>query len=380
MKIIIAPDSFKGCLRSTAVAAAVKRGLAEMLPDAEIRTMPLADGGEGTVAALVSATGGSYLQVPVRGPLGDPVEAVYGRIDAETAVMEMAAAAGLELVESHRLNPGRTSTYGVGQMIADAIRRGFRHLVIGIGGSATVDGGAGMAQALGFVLRDAAGKPIAEPASGGMLEKITAIEAGPDTALLRQVDIRVACDVTNPLTGPRGAAPVYGPQKGADPAMVQQLAAGLENFSRLAIAADLADDNCHPGDGAAGGLGFALRTLCGAEIVSGARLVIETAQLEKQLQDADWVITGEGCTDDQTAAGKLCAVVAATAAAYRVPTIVLSGAVKGSVAKLQHDFAAVMSIAAGPGSLAEAIAAAPERLYAAGRNLGGILQQQQKSR
>ena len=373
MKIIIAPDSFKGCLRSIEVAQAIKRGLSEMLPQAEILTFPMADGGEGTVDALIAATGGSYIHLPVYGPLGYPVEARYGDIGRHTAVMEMAAAAGIELLDRSELNPLKTSTYGVGQMIGDAIKRGFREIVIGIGGSATVDGGAGMIQSLGFILRDAAGNIIDRPCTGGMLADIAAIEPGSAPALLQKIRIRVACDVTNPLIGPQGAAPVYGPQKGADPQMVEVLAGGLENFSARVMDAGLADDNIHPGDGAAGGLGFALRTLCGAEIVSGARLVIETGGLESQLADADLVITGEGCTDSQTASGKLCAVIAETAAVHRVPTIVLSGAIKGPVAQLQRYFSAALSIAAGPCSLDEAIAAAPERLYEAGRNLGGIL-------
>jgi len=373
VKIIVAPDSFKGCLRSLDVADAIKCGLSSVLTDAEIISFPMADGGEGTVEAVIAATGGNLVQTTVYGPLGNPVAARYGIIPGHTAVMEMAAASGIELLSRNELNPMKTSTLGTGQMMLDAIKRGVRQIIIGIGGSATVDGGTGMAQALGFILRNGDGDVIDRPCTGGMLAEIMEIEPGSAAELLANVRIRVACDVTNPLTGHNGAARVYGPQKGADAQMVEILDAGLDSFSQVVMHAGLADDNVHPGDGAAGGLGFGLRTLCGAEMVSGAKLVIETSGLEQCLANADLVITGEGCTDSQTASGKICAVIAETAAVHGVPTIVLSGAIRGPVAPLQKIFAAVMSIAKGPCSLDEAISSAPEWLYDAGRNIGGML-------
>lgn len=373
MKIIIAPDSFKGSLRSPAVCAALARGLAARLPEAELVSLPLADGGEGTVDAVVAAAGGTCRSVRVRGPLMEPVEAVYGLAGARrTAVIEMAAAAGLELLPSHRLDPGRATTCGVGELLRDALDAGCREIILGIGGSATVDGGAGLLQALGLRLLDKEGGTLPAGIGGGALHLVAAVDASDLEPRLREISLSIACDVTNPLLGPTGAAAVFAPQKGADPATVARLEENLAHWSRLLVAAGLADRTDHPGDGAAGGLGFALRTLCGGRMTSGAQLIIEAVGLPAQLANADLVITGEGRTDGQTAGGKLCAVVTELARAAGVPTVLLSGALAGGE-ELDRHFSAAFSIARGPGPLAAAMADTEVNLEAAGRNLAGLL-------
>ncbi len=374
MKIIIAPDSYKGCMRSGQVCDTLASGIFSVIPDADIVKLPMADGGEGTVEAVVLATGGQMVEVAVRDPLGRTIRASYGLTsDSETAVMEMAAAGGIELLQPNELNPWHTSTYGVGQMLRIILASGVRDIIIGIGGSATNDGGAGMAQALGYHLLDAAGKPLPPGCSGGTLEAVRAIDDAEVIPELRQARIRVACDVTNPLLGPTGAATVYAPQKGADPLMVKALEHNLTHFSRMLIDADYADDCSHPGDGAAGGLGFGLRNLCGVAMVPGTELMIEITGFKEKLAGASLLITGEGCTDSQTAHGKLCTVLAQTASDCGVPSVLVSGALRGDISALEGLFVAMFSTVARPCSLDEAMASAPENLQRIGRNLAGIL-------
>ncbi|QSH40880.1 glycerate kinase [Lentisphaerota bacterium ZTH] len=374
MKIIIAPDSYKGCMRSSDICKKIESGILQVLPDADIVKMPMADGGEGTVDAIVLSTGGSFKQLTVSGPLGNPVTATYGISgDGQKAVIEMAAASGIELLESHMLNPLKTSTFGTGELIRTIIAEGIRDITIGIGGSATVDGGAGMAQALGYRFLDADGTELPEKLGGGMLDRIAGIDASGVIPELKATRVRIASDVTNPLLGSNGAARIFGPQKGATSEMVGTLEANLKSFSELIIKSGFAADCSQSGDGAAGGLGFGLRTLCHAESVSGAGLVIELTGLNEQLADADLLITGEGCTDSQTADGKLCAVIAAAASQAKVPAVLVSGALKGDLSGLDNRFTAMLSTTALPCNLEAAMQQTPENLLRQGRNIAALI-------
>ncbi|MFA6717003.1 MAG: glycerate kinase, partial [Victivallaceae bacterium] len=332
MKFIIAPDSYKGCLRSIDICRYLAEGIKQIQPDAEIEQMPLADGGEGSVEAIVLSTKGKFHKLKVHGPLGNQVEAVYGVAgNSDTAVMEMAAASGIELLPKEKLNPLQTTTYGTGQLLKHIIDSGIRNIIIGIGGSATVDGGAGMAQAVGYRFFDKYGNELKMPLGGGNLKEIAEIDSSLVSPELKKCRIRIASDVTNPLLGKTGAATVFGPQKGATPEIVGQLEENLRHYADKIITAGFTDTCDSPGDGAAGGLGFALRALCGAEPVSGAKLIMEITGLKQKLPGADILITGEGCTDFQTAHGKLCAVVAQAAKEAEVPAVLVSGALKGDL-------------------------------------------------
>jgi glycerate kinase len=362
MKIIFAPDSFKGSIRSPEVCEILLRAFQEKLPGAEFCCIPLADGGEGTVAAVLAARPGELREATVHDPLGRPISAQYAFFpESGQAVLEMASASGLELLSAAERNPLLTSTYGSGELIRAAITAGAKDIIMGIGGSATVDGGAGLVQALGAKLLDASGQDL--PPGGGMLEHLASVAAGELPALCRGISIKVACDVTNPLLGATGAAAVFGPQKGASPAMVRSLENGLRRWSEKVSAAGLADTSDQPGDGAAGGVGFTLRAFLGGQMCSGARLIADLVGLPGHLQQADWIITGEGCTDEQTCYGKLPAIVAELAAAQGVPCILLSGAVKGSQTLLRQKFTAVFSSLSETGSLEAALSRARENLY-----------------
>lgn len=372
MKIIIAPDSFKGCLRSPEVAEALAAGIASVVPEAETINVPMADGGEGTTEAAVRATGGSTRSCRVSGPLGDPVTAEFGILgNSNQAVMEMAAASGIELIDASQLNPMRASTYGTGEMIKAILDEGVRDVTIGIGGSATVDGGLGMAKALGYRLLDDDGADI--PLGGAGLARLRKIDVSTADPRLKKTRFRVASDVTNPLLGANGAARVFGPQKGATPEMVEELEAGLANFAQVAKKTELLADVEHPGDGAAGGLGAALRAFCGAETVSGAELMIELVGLENLLVGADLLITGEGKTDSQTASGKLCAVIADAAKRSGVPVALVSGAIDGNPDEFVKRFDATFSVSTGPGPLEKALASARNDLQLMGRNIAALL-------
>ncbi|MGI5877654.1 MAG: glycerate kinase [Christensenellales bacterium] len=373
MKIIVAPDSFKGSLTAAEAARCVKRGLG-LAGIADVECLPLADGGEGTVEALVAATGGAVRVSRVSGPLGEPVEARWGILgDGVTAVIEMAEASGLTLVPEGRLNPMLTSTYGTGELIREAVAAGCSRLLMGIGGSATNDGGAGMAQALGFRLLDAAGGEL--PRGGGSLHALDRIDVSVfDAAMYRDVSVRVACDVTNPLCGPEGASAVYGPQKGADREMVARLDANLYHFARILMRDLGADVLALPGGGAAGGLGAGLAAFLGASLEPGIDVVLETVGFDRRIQGADWIITGEGRTDGQTLFGKVPLGVARRAAAAGIPVICLSGSLgPGFGALYDHGFAALLSIAPGPGTLRDAMKNAAARLEDTARAVGGIL-------
>ena len=368
MKIIIAPDSFKGALRSPEVCTALRNGWLSRRPQDEVLLFPLADGGEGTCEALVRSTNGRFLELVARDPLMRPVRCRCGLAgDGKTGIMELAAASGIELLKKEELNPFKTTTYGTGEVMKHLLDQGCRTILMGIGGSATVDGGAGMLQALGARFFDRAGKELAPGAGGGDLEKIARADFSGLDPRLEKTEIKVACDVTNPLTGPSGAAAVFGPQKGATPQMVPVLENNLRAWAELCVG-----DPGLPGGGAAGGTGFMLRTVLGAEIRSGADLVIKYSGLPGALKGATLVITGEGCSDEQTLCGKLCAVTAAYAAAEGVLAVLVSGAVKGDVRALEKVFSGVFSISPGAVSLEEAMANTAENLRLAGANLAAL--------
>ena len=293
MRVVIAPDKFKGSLTALEAAEAMARGLSRVDPSAEIDRVPMADGGEGTVAALVAATGGSYRTVTVTGPLGDPVVASFGLLgDGRTAVLEMASASGLWLVPPALRDPLRATTRGTGQLLLAALEAGARRVIVGIGGSATNDGGAGLGQALGFRLLDTHGREL-EP-GGGELDRLARIERTDQVAVLGSATIAVACDVTNPLCGPQGASAVYGPQKGATPEVVERLDRNLGHFADI-VARDLDVAVRHiPGSGAAGGLGGGLVAFAGGRLEGGVNLVIEAVNLRERLHAADLCLTGEG--------------------------------------------------------------------------------------
>lgn len=324
MRIVIAPQSFKGSLTAAEAGRAIAEGARAVYPEAEIDVVPIADGGEGTVQALVDATGGQFVERMVTGPLGEPVQAVFGLPgDGQTAVIEMAASSGLPLVPPERRDPRITTTYGVGELIQAALEEGRRHLIIGIGGSATNDGGAGMAQALGAKLLDSEGKDI-EP-GGAALAKLATIDVRTMDERLRDCVVEVACDVNNPLCGERGASAVYGPQKGATPEMVKQLDAALAHYAEV-IERDLGVAvRDVPGAGAAGGLGAGLIAFLHAQLRPGAQIVLEAVKLEKHLRGADLVITAEGQIDAQTAYGKSVGAVAELAKRYGLPVLALAG-------------------------------------------------------
>ena len=326
MKIVVAPDSFKGSLSALQAAEAIEQGMGKVFPDANIKKIPMADGGEGTAQSLVDATGGQLLVERVADPLGNEIEAEYGILgDRTTAVIEMAAASGLTLVPIDRRDPYVTTTYGTGQLIKAALNRGCRKLIIGIGGSATNDGGAGMADALGAKLLTSNGKSISPGGWGlGALDTINLSDL--DSRLGATATV-VACDVDNPLTGANGAAHVYGPQKGATPEMIETLDANLARFASI-VKRDMGKSVADiPGSGAAGGLGAGLIAFLNAELKSGVEIMIDAVQLEKQLEGASLVVTGEGEINFQTVFGKTPVGVAKIAKKLGIPVIAIAGSI-----------------------------------------------------
>lgn len=326
MKIVIAPDSFKENLSSLEVASEIEAGLRRVWPDAEYVKVPMADGGEGTVQSLVDATGGRIVKCAVTGPLGQKVLASYGLLgDGRTAVIEMAEASGLPLVPKAERDPLRATTFGTGELVADAIHRGAEEIIIGLGGSATNDGGVGFAQALGVRFLDKNGAPITEPLGGGRLDEIMAIDTRWINPDLANVKVSVASDVTNPLTGEKGASAVYGPQKGATPEMVQRLDRNLGHLAAL-IKRDLHKDIAgEPGAGAGGGMGAGLMAFTNATLKRGVELVVAATGLDRHMQGAALAVTGEGRVDFQTAFGKTPSGVAASARRHGVPVIAIGG-------------------------------------------------------
>lgn len=355
MKVTIAIDSLKGSLSSMEAGCAIQTGIKKVYPDADVQVRPLADGGEGTVDALVAGMNGVFRQVTVTGPLGEPVTARYGIIEStKTAVMEMSQAAGITLISSSERNPLYTTTYGVGEMIIDAIKLGCRRFIMGIGGSATNDGGIGMLQALGYEFLDADGHPIARGAIGIKdLSKISDVNTFPE---LKECTFRIACDVTNPLCGEKGCSAIYGPQKGASPQMIQDMDQWLGNYALLSKTVSDKADASYPGTGAAGGLGFAFLTYTNTTLESGIQIVLDETHLEDYVRDADIVITGEGRLDEQTAMGKAPIGVAGLAKKYHKPVLAFSGCVtKDATACNAHGIDAFFPILRTIVSLEEAL-------------------------
>jgi len=336
MKIIVAPDSFKGSLTAVEVSDAIGQGVREIFPEAEIVKIPMADGGDGTVQCLVNATGGEILREKVKDPLGNEVLASYGILgDKKTAVIEMAEASGLTLVPENKRNPLITTTYGTGQLIKAALDQGCRKMIIGIGGSATNDGGAGMVQALGVKLLDKDEEEVGF--GGGELKNITKIDINYMDERLSNTKVLVASDVSNPLCGPKGASWIYGPQKGATPEIIEELDESLAHFAEI-VKRDLNKDvKDIPGAGAAGGLGASLMAFLNAELKPGIDIVIEIVKLEQAIKDADLVITGEGKIDSQTIYGKAPIGVAKIAKKYNIPVIAVA-AIIGDDADIVHQY------------------------------------------
>ena len=363
--ITIAIDSFKGSLSSMEAGQAVAEGIRRVMPSAEIRIRPLADGGEGTTEALTAGLGGELKSLTVTGPLGRPVTASYGLIrERKMAVLEMASAAGLTLISQEERNPLEATTYGVGEMIRDAIGEGCRHFLVGIGGSATNDGGTGMLSALGFQFLDSEGHPIPLGAKG--LENLARISAENARPELSQCSFHIACDVTNPLCGENGCSAVYGPQKGADPEMIRQMDHWMERYGDLAARTFPAADKEAPGAGAAGGLGFAFLTFLNGSLESGVGMVLKEINLKDDIRDADLVITGEGRLDAQTVMGKAPIGVAHLAKEYGKPVIAFSGAVTREAGLCnQHGIDAFFPIMRGVVSLQEALDPGEARINAA---------------
>jgi len=379
MKIVIAPDSFKESLSAMQVATAIEQGFREIYPDAQYVKLPMADGGEGTVESMVEATEGHYHFIDVTGPLGTPVQARWGMLgDGKTAVIEMAAASGLHHVPPEHRNPLLTTSYGTGELILAALDRGVEHIILGIGGSATNDGGAGMLQALGIDLLDEKGDAL--PEGGGALSKLATIDTSHADPRLKTVSITVACDVNNPLCGPTGASAIFGPQKGATEAMVAALDGALAVYGKRLQEFTGRDVMNAPGAGAAGGMGAALLGLLGADLKPGVEIVINALQLECLVADASLVITGEGRLDSQSICGKTPIGVARCAKRYQKPVIALAGGLTQDHQIVhEHGLDAVFSVLTRIATLPEALEDAEYNLRISARNIASVwkLSQQQ---
>ena len=355
MKVVVAIDSLKGSLSSLEAGNAISDGIHRVYEDAKVLVRPLADGGEGTVEALTIGMGGRIERISVTGPLKSKVEAAYGIIDdTQTAIIEMSAAAGITLVNEEDRNPLNTTTYGVGELINDAIDKGCRRFIIGIGGSATNDGGIGMLQALGYELLDANGKQVALGAKG--LQEIEVISDTNVNAKLKECSFKIACDVTNPLCGEKGCSAVFGPQKGATSDMIAQMDQWLSRYAELTKEKYPEADMNYPGAGAAGGLGFAFLSYLNATLESGIKIVLEETKLEEYIKEADIVVTGEGRIDGQTIYGKAPIGVANIAKKHGKKVIAFAGCVSDdAVLCNEHGIDAFFPIVRGSVTLQEAM-------------------------
>lgn len=373
MKFVLAPDSFKESMTAKNAALAMKKGIKKVFPDAECVIVPMADGGEGTVESLVSFSNGEMIKTEVIGPLGNKVIAEYGLLGEEqTAVIEMASASGLGLIKLEDRNPLLATTYGTGQLIKDALDKGVSRFLIGIGGSATNDGGMGMLQALGVSFKDRNGDEL--PFGGGALEQLHSIDMSGLDERLKTAQIDVACDVTNPLVGENGASAIFGPQKGASPEMVNMLDRNLAHFADV-IKIQLGQDIAHiEGAGAAGGLGAGLMAFLHARLKKGIDLVIEYTSLEEKVKGADFCFTGEGSIDGQTLFGKTPYGVAKIAKKHSVPVIAFAGRIGDGVDPLYNNgFHALIGILKGVTSLEEALQFGEENLAFASENICRLL-------
>ncbi|MBF9255700.1 glycerate kinase [Pontibacter sp. 172403-2] len=371
MKIVVAPDSYKGSLSAKEVGIIIKEAFTQEIPGVQVHLVPMADGGEGTLDTLLFATHGRRIDTTATGPLGEPVTTSYGVLgDAETIVIEMALVAGLPMVPAVERNPMLTTTFGIGELILEAIQKGFRHFIIGLGGSATNDGGLGMLQALGAIFLDKYNQRVSP--TGDSLLQVTSVDFSGLNPKLKECSFKIASDVESPLCGTNGATHVFGPQKGATAAQVILLDEGMAHYARLVEEALQLKLQHIPGAGAAGGLGFGFLAL-GAEILSGARIVAEAAGLKHLIKEADWVITGEGQSDYQTAYGKAPFFVASMAKEAGVNTILLSGSLGEGHEQLLEHFVSCHSILHAPVSLAEAMTNARIYLASAARNIARLL-------
>lgn len=378
MKIVIAPDSYKESLSALDVACAIEAGFREIYPDADYVKIPVADGGEGTVEAMVAATEGRVIPVKVTGPLGEPVAGFYGVSgDEQCAFIEMAAASGLELLSPAQRNPLKTTSWGTGELIRHALDLGVKRIIIGLGGSATNDGGAGMVQALGAKLLTKDHQQIGQ--GGAELAVLMRIDISELDSRLANCQIDVACDVTNPLTGEEGASAVFGPQKGATPEMVANLDHALAHYAAC-IKQDLGIDVLSlEGGGAAGGMGAALFAFCGAKLRPGIDIVTEALHLDALVADANLVITGEGRMDSQTIHGKVPVGVARVAKRYHIPVIGIAGSLTADVGVVhQHGIDAVFSVLYRICSLDDALTHAGENVRMAARNIAAVMRLGQK--
>ena len=341
MNIVIASDSFKGSNSSQRVGEHIAMGIHKVFTDADITIIPIGDGGEGTVDAVISQMKGTMRTCRVTGPLGEPVDASYG-IAQKIAVIEMASASGLPLVPEDKKNPLKSTTYGTGELIKDALEQGCREILVAIGGSATNDGGVGMAQALGYSFKDKDGKEVGF--GGGELNRIASIDSSRAVKELSESDIRIMCDVSNPLCGPKGASAIYGPQKGATPEMIEELDGNLAHLAQV-TASELGKEYAEiPGSGAAGGLGFGLLAFAGGTIQSGIEAVLEAIDFTNRIAGADLVITGEGKMDGQSVYGKAPVGVAKAAKSHNIPVLAMVGDIgKGIEAVYDHGIDSVMS-------------------------------------
>lgn len=353
-KIVVACDSFKGSVSSLEVARSVEAGIYKVFPDCEVLKFPLADGGEGTMAVLVKIMNGRIVSCPAHDPLMRPIQAEYGLSeDGKTAVIELATASGLTLVSEDKRNPMRTTTYGTGELIKDALFRGCTHFLLGIGGSATNDAGVGMLQALGFRFLDKEGRELGT--GGQILASIHSIDRLGVLPQLRQASFTIACDVDNPFSGEKGAAYVYARQKGADAAMIDQLDKGLKHFAAIVKASENKEIDTQPGAGAAGGLGGGCIAFLEATLKSGVQMVLEALDFDRHIQNADLIITGEGRLDRQTGMGKAPAGVLEAGRNQQIPVIALGGSVEDTEELNRQGFQAVLPIQPGPVSLEQAM-------------------------
>lgn len=375
MKFVLAPDSFKECMTAKKAALAMEEGIKRVFPDAECVIIPMADGGEGTVQSLVDGTNGEIVKVEVIGPLGEKVEAEYGLLgNGQTAVIEMASASGLELIKKEERNPKITTTFGTGELIKNALDQGVKKILIGIGGSATNDGGVGMLQALGVSFKDKEGFEL--PYGGGNIGRLHSIDLSGIDKRLYTTKIEVACDVTNPLIGKNGASYIFGPQKGATPEFVEELEQNLAHYAKM-IKAELGIDIASvEGAGAAGGLGAGLLAFLNAELKKGINLVIEHTNLKERMMGASYVFTGEGSIDSQTVFGKTPFGVSSTARELDIPVVAFAGKIgKGADVLYDFGFTAIVGILRDLTSLDEALKMGPVNLANAVENVCRLIKE-----
>lgn len=374
MNIVIAPDSFKESMSAIGVAEQIALGFQKVYPDAHYTLTPVADGGEGTVEALVNATGGKRVKTTVTGPLGEPVEAEFGLTgDGKTAVVEMASASGLMLLTPEQRQPLNTTSYGTGELLIAAARHGVSQIIMGIGGSATNDGGAGLLQAVGVKLFDINGQEL--PFGGGSLSELAVIDSSELDPELKRCQITIACDVSNPLTGPNGASAVFGPQKGATPEMIARLDTNLNHYAQcLAQHTGIAIAD-YPGSGAGGGITASLLTVLNAKLYSGIELIMEVVNLEASIREADLVITGEGRIDSQSINGKVPVGVAKLAKKYQKPVIGIAGCLSDDVEVVYgHGLDCIFSVILRPCSLQQAFEETRQNLVLSARNIARLYQ------